>query len=80
MVCGEEFGAGACCCAAAGGFGDDALGVGAAEGLVLAGAAEFDWFVPAGGLTARRSFTSRAVTRIPMPMRATRVMAAARPR
>jgi hypothetical protein len=62
------------------GVGDGALGEGGGVRLVLAGAAELDWPVPADGLTARRSFTSRPITRIPMPMRATMATAAARPR
>jgi len=64
------------------GFGEDALGVGSGGvgGLVLAGAWELDWSVPADGLTTRRSFMSTLVTRIPMPMRAAMATAAARPR
>ena len=80
LVRGVAFGA----CSGADAFrvGEDVLGV--ADGdvgrLVLAGAAELDWPVPAVGFATLRSFRSRAVTKIPMPIRATTATAAARPR
>ena len=64
------------------GVGEDALGVadGGVRRLVLAGMAELDWPVPAVGFATLRSVKSRAVTKIPMPIRATMATAAARPR
>ena len=50
------------------------------ESFVLAGAAEIDGPVSTVGLAALRSFTSKAASRIPIPIRATTVTAAARPR
>ena len=86
---GVGFGAGPCWGADAFGVGEVALvvGVGAlcledvgAETFVLAGAAKLESPDPAVGLAALRSLTSRAVTRIPMPIRATTAIAAAKPR
>jgi hypothetical protein len=79
---GVGFGAGPCWGADAVEVGDAALGVGdeGPETLALAGTAELDSPLPAVGSAALRSFTRRAVTRIPMPMRATMATAAARPR
>ena len=63
------------------GVGEGALGVAdGVERFVLAGAAEIDGPVSTVGLAALRSFTSNAVTRIPIPIRTTTVTAAARPR
>ena len=75
-------GLGACWGEAALGVGEDVLAVvdGGVERVVLAGAAEVAWPVPADGFSARRSLTSRAVTKIPMPIRATMATPAARPR
>ena len=63
------------------GVGEGALGVAVGvESFVLAGAAEVDGPVSTVGLAALRSFTSKAATTIPIPIRATMVTAAARPR
>ena len=82
LLRGVGFGAGPCCGADALGVGEGALGVadGGEEVLRLAGAAEIDGPVSTVGLAALRSFTSKAVTRIPIPIRATTVTAAAKPR
>ena len=78
---GVGFGAGPCCGADAGGVGKGALGVAdGVESFGLAGTAEIDGPVSTVGLAALRSFTNKAVTRIPIPIRATTVTAAARPR
>jgi sugar phosphate isomerase/epimerase len=81
LLRGVGFGVGLCCGADALGVGEGAREVGdGVESFLLAGAAEIDGCVSTVGLAALRSFTSRAASTIPMPIRATTATAAAKPR